>query len=137
MSKETKLQEKSKRVKRKRLEQVGPLFVDDQYKRAGFVRRFVNNTPGAIKRAEKLGYTVVQEDMQVGDSTVSNTKPLDSAVSVVVDKKTGQKAYLMEIPREEWEEIQAEKAEMDRFQEAGLADTGIETQYGAITKGKD
>ncbi len=85
-------------------------------KRPGYVRRFVNTTPGRVQMFEDAGYQMVTDQtydpenpgvVKIGDRT-SGATPMGSAV--VEDVGGGQQAVLMEI-REDWyNEDQAKKA---------------------------
>lgn len=68
-------------------------------KRNGYVRRFVNDEPGRVKMYEEAGYTVVKEDIEVGNTTIGKETQPGSAVKLSVggDKN----AVLMEI-KEDW-----------------------------------
>ena len=98
-------------------------------KRQGYVRRWINDTEGRLQMAEQGGYEfAIDESIQIGDADIDNVnRDLGARVSRVVDKTTGQKAYLMEIKEEFYKEDQAAKAakldETDRLIRKGkLAD---------------
>jgi hypothetical protein len=80
--------------------------------RPGYVRRWINDYDGRLQNAQDGGYQFVQNDAvaQIGDQDVDNeNRDLGARVSRVVDKTTGQRAYLMEIKAEFYEEDQAAK----------------------------
>lgn len=79
--------------------------------RPGYKRRWVNDTEGRLAYAEQGGYEFVSDSkLQIGSPDVDNeNRDLGARVSRVVDKSTGQKAYLMEIKEEFYEEDQAAK----------------------------
>jgi hypothetical protein len=80
--------------------------------RPGYVRRWINDYDGRLQNAQDGGYEFVMNDTvkQIGDADVDNeNRDLGSRVSRVVDKTTGQRAYLMEIKAEFYEEDQAAK----------------------------
>lgn len=79
--------------------------------RAGYVRRWINDTEGRLANAESGGYEfVADEKLQVGQQDIDNVnRDLGARTSRVVDKTTGQKAYLMEIKEEFYKEDQATK----------------------------
>lgn len=132
MKSEKQLKEKSTRIRRNRVATAGPLFIDEKYNRPGFVRRIVNDTPGKLDRAKRLGYTVVQDtELQIGDSPANTS---GTAVTVQVGRSKPMTGVLMEIPVDMWEENQAEKEEINKENEAELDQLGIETQHGAITR---
>lgn len=81
--------------------------------RPGFVRRWVNDTEGRLQMAQDGGYQFVENDSvkQIGDADVDNVnRDLGARVSRVVDKTTGQRAYLMEIEEEFYKEDQRAKS---------------------------
>lgn len=98
--------------------------------RKGFVRRWVNDTEGRLQMAEQGGYQfATDQSLQIGDPDVDNqNRDLGARISRVVDKTTGQKAYLMEIKEEFYREDQRAKAtkvaETDRLIKTGKLDDG-------------
>jgi hypothetical protein len=80
--------------------------------RPGYVRRWINDKEGRLQLAQEVDYQFVTDyKMQVGDVDISNgNSDLGSRVSRVVDQTTGQRAYLMEIREELYQEDQAAKA---------------------------
>lgn len=100
--------------------------------RAGYVRRWINDTEGRLMNAEQGGYQyATDQSLQIGAADIDNTnRDLGARVSRVVDKSTGQKAYLMEIKEEFYKEDQAIKAqavaEKDRLIKNGKLDDGEE-----------
>jgi hypothetical protein len=72
-------------------------------KRTGFVRRFVNDKGDRIQRFKDAGYSIVEEDIQVGDEKIGKPNQLGSSVSSQGD---GQRKVLMEIPEEFYNEDQ-------------------------------
>lgn len=79
--------------------------------RQGYVRRWVNDTEGRLLQAQQGGYEYAQDQsLQIGSPDVDNeNRDLGARISRVVDKSTGQKAYLMEIKEEFYKEDQAAK----------------------------
>ena len=80
-------------------------------KREGYVRRFVNDEPGRIQDFEAAGYTVVKEDIQVGDPRIG--KETEPGSTVKLSAGGGQKTVLMEIPEKYYREDQ--KLKQDRI----------------------
>ena len=80
--------------------------------RQGFVRRWVNDTEGRMLQAEQGGYQyATDQSLQIGTVDIDNeNRDLGARISRVVDKSTGQKAYLMEIKEEFYKEDQEAKA---------------------------
>lgn len=103
--------------------------------RPGYQRRWVNDTEGRIANAKLGGYQFVEDsDMQVGSADIDNgNRDLGARVSRVVDKTTGQKAYLMEIKEEFYQEDQKAKVrkveEVDRRIKKGKLDDQLEGSY--------
>jgi hypothetical protein len=100
--------------------------------RHGYVRRWVNDSEGRLANAEDGGYQYATDTkQQIGDSDIDNeNRDLGTRVSRVVDKTTGQKAYLMEIKEEFYKEDQAAKAaaiaEKQRLIKTGKLDDDVE-----------
>jgi hypothetical protein len=104
--------------------------------RPGFVRRFVNDTPGNIKRRLDQGYEIVQDDVQIGDTGSLTDKGMGSVPQKVVDKTTAMKAVLMEIPEDWYNEDQAEKAKVLKEREDQIKrQPQQEGQYGKVELG--
>lgn len=88
--------------------------------RPGYQRRWINDAEGRIANAEAGGYQFAQDpSLQIGQADIDNeNRDLGARVSRVVDKTTGQKAYLMEIKEDFYKEDQAAKVakveEVDR-----------------------
>jgi hypothetical protein len=95
--------------------------------RAGYVRRWVNDSEGRLQQAEQGGYQFVEDQkLQIGDPDIDNTnRDLGARVSRVVDKSTGKKAYLMEIKAEFYEEDQ-------RIKKASLDETDAAIRKGTL-----
>lgn len=86
-------------------------------KRPGYVRRWVNNKPGRIQMFQQAGYKVVTDQeydpanpgmVRVGDQFTD--KPAIMGSSVVEEVGGGNKAVLMEIRKDWYDEDQAAKA---------------------------
>lgn len=80
--------------------------------RPGYIRRWVNDLEGRLQHALQGGYQYVEDQsLQIGSQDIDNVnRDLGVRVSRVVDRTTGQKAYLMEIKQEFYDEDQREKA---------------------------
>ena len=76
--------------------------------REGYVRRWVNDTPGRIKMFEEAGYEPVRDATKVGDDRAGEASNVGSSVTRK-DVGAGQDAVLMEIPIEYYKEDQAAK----------------------------
>lgn len=103
--------------------------------RSGYVRRWINDAEGRLANAESGGYQfVTDEKMQIGQQDIDNeNRDLGARTSRVVDKTTGQKAYLMEIKAEFYEEDQAIKVrkveEVDQRIKKGKLREDVEESY--------
>ena len=90
-------------------------------KRDGFVRRFVNDKGDRVQRFKDAGYSIVEDNIQVGDPKIGRPEQLGSNVSVPLSGGN-QRAVLMEIPEEHYKEdyaaaqnkITAQENEMKR-----------------------
>jgi len=76
-------------------------------KKEGFVRRFVNDDADRVKQFEAAGYKVVRENIVVGDPRTGKGGKVGTVVSPSVG--AGQKAVLMEIPQQYYDEDQKAK----------------------------
>ncbi len=100
--------------------------------RPGYVRRWINDTEGRLMNAEQGGYQYATDKLDtVGAPDIDNVnRDLGARTSRVVDKTTGQKAYLMEIKEEFYAEDQEAKAakvaEKDRLIRTGKLDDDVE-----------
>ena len=112
--KETKLKDKSTRIKRNRLQKKGRMYIDPTNLEAGFHYRVVNDEPGEVARRKLQGYEVVQsKDTEFGEG-VTKSANLGSVVSVTVDKTLGTKGILMRMPNEDYQECLDELNEMNK-----------------------
>ena len=71
-------------------------------KKSGFVRRFVNDKGDRVQRFKEAGYSIVEENIQVGDPKIGKASQLGGSVDVQVG--SGQRAILMEIPEKYYNE---------------------------------
>lgn len=124
-------------VKKRRLEALelqGPLYVSPEHKKAGFHYQFVDaTTPGTVDRYERLGFTVVKRDINVGDGKPNDSSRFGSAVTV--QSRDSILLVLMEIPLDIFEEIEEERREMNaKIMDDLKTIPGIDArhQYGEI-----
>ena len=68
-------------------------------KRAGYVRRFVNDDKDRIQQFEDAGYNIVRDNVQVGDPKAGKETQIGSATDKAVG--AGMRTVLMEI-KEGW-----------------------------------
>lgn len=73
----------------------------------GFVRRFVNDIKDRIQVFKEAGYSIVEDDITVGDPKIGRASQLGSGVSSQVGG--GMRSVLMEIPEEYYNEDFKEK----------------------------
>lgn len=122
-----------KRPARERLQQ---LKVLGGLTRPGYVRRWVADKPTSsqfgtnIKDKECLGYTVVTNE------EIHSDREYASIMGSVVEKKEsdGARMVLMEISCEDYDELQAAKAEMRQNNTKALEGTGFYNGNLKITK---
>lgn len=143
IQKETKLAEKTKRVKKKRLEKGGPLYIDPTLLKEGFRYRVVNDSPGEVRRRLRMGYEIVEDrEMKVGDQNANTSSRLGNAVTLDVGVSKELKGVLMRIPEEDYQEILDELHDLTLDTEAAmfdeptkdLTDKERNTLYGGIRK---
>lgn len=71
-------------------------------KKAGFVRRFVNDKGDRIENFKDAGWAAVSKETQIGDPKVGRARPMGSSANP--DVGSGMRAVLMEIPEELYNE---------------------------------
>jgi len=102
-------------------------------KRAGYMRRFVNDEPGRIKQYEEAGYVIVKEDIPVGDPKIGKELQPGSPVNVPVG--AGTNAVLMEI-KEDWhnedQKTKQDKILMSENDMKRKLNTRTEGVYGGV-----
>lgn len=103
----------------------------------GFEYRVVNDDGDRVSQFEDMGYEVVKDSsIKVGDRRIANPTKEGSPVQISVGG--GQKAYLMRIRKDWYEEAQEDKAkQVDEMEKGMLKDTKNSADYGNITIGKD
>jgi hypothetical protein len=120
-TKETKLAEKTTRVKRKRLDRAGPLYIDPTHLADGFHYRIVNDSPGEIARRKNMGYEIVQDStLDVGDNHAAKTSRLGSTVTIETGRSSQSTSVLMRISDDEYQEILEELADAANEKEASM-----------------
>lgn len=102
-----------------------------------FEYRVVNDDGDRVSQFEDMGYEVVKDSsIKVGDRRIANPTKEGSPVQISVGG--GQKAYLMRIRKDWYEEAQEDKAkQVDEMEKGMLKDTKNSADYGNITIGKD
>jgi len=106
-------------------------------KEPGFEYRIVNDDGDRVSQFEDMGYEVVKDSsIKVGDRRIANPTKEGSPIQISVGG--GQKAYLMRIRKDWYDEAQADKAkQVDEMEKGMLKDTKNSADYGSITLGKD
>lgn len=121
---------KSPRGRTKRVAQIarGPLSV--RGKENGFHYRIVNDIDDRIVEFQEAGYEVVKDtDVSIGDKRVDKSSNLGGAKHFAVGG--GQKAVLMRIRQDWYDEDQAEKANQIAQQELAIKKDALGgTDYG-------
>lgn len=101
--------------------------------RPGYVRRLVNDTDDRIERFQKAGWTPVEGE-SIGDPHAADPSSLGSASIKSVG--AGMKAVLMEIPKEYYDQDQADKGKkVDALEEAMEQDIKSKLGGSAIGEG--
>jgi hypothetical protein len=97
-----------------------------------YVYRFVNDVGDRIQRLWSEGYEFVDKaGKAVGDTTVESARGTDSLLKKGVGR--GVTAYLMKIPRDLYNEYQAEKEHLNAAVDEQLKRSGREAgSYGSI-----
>lgn len=87
-------------------------------KEPGYVYRIVNDVGQRIETFKEGGYELVQaKDVKVGDRRVNNASAEGSMAQVSVG--SGQKAFVMRIPKEWYDEDQlAKNAQIDKLEQS-------------------
>ncbi len=96
-----------------------------------FQYRWVNNEPGRVYEMTEMGYELVQDPMKIGDGAEVSANQLGSAVQRQVGQ--GTLAYLMRIPRDLYDRMQAAKLADIRAIEEALQGPATEGQYGNVS----
>jgi hypothetical protein len=93
--------------------------------------RYINDSPGRVEQARAGGYEFV-DDQKTGDTGETNTG-LGSRTAVRAGTNadgSGMNAYLMRIPREFYEEDQAEKEKVNQKVDDAINGGAIEGEPG-------
>lgn len=97
-----------------------------------FVYRIVNNTADRVEMFKEAGYEIEKAaNVQIGDKRVDRTTPEGSLAEVSVGK--GDKAFLMKIPKEFYQEDQDAKLAKIRQLENSMKNPSGDGQYGKVT----
>jgi len=115
------------------------LTVEGKVDRVNFVQRWVNDVDDRIPRFKAAGYEFVNNDgISVGDDTVDYRSTTDTSI-VRKGVGGGKVAYLMQIPREWYEEDQAKKqARVDEIEDAMVQSVNADQSYGKVgIEGRD
>lgn len=117
-------------AKPKRIPVAGKNVLTVVGKDPNFIYRFVNDEGDRVQKFLDAGYEIVESDsVSVGDKRVGNASAEGTKAQVSVGK--GQKAFLMRISKEWYEEDQkAKQAYLDKLEQS-LKQAG---DYGTITR---
>ena len=106
----------------------------------GYMYRWVNDTPGKIKRYQAVGWDLVEDvekSMQVGEGAETTNSDLGTAISLyagVGKDNRAYRAYLMRIEEELYQEGEALKQEeLDKVDRALSSDGTLQSVEGAYT----
>jgi len=104
----------------------------------GMVPRFINDQDGRIERALAGGYQFVKDEhaLSLGQGALhKGNSDLGSRVSKVVSRgEPVIRAYLMEIPKEFYDEDQSAKEAVNRRVDEALGRGTVENEYGEGVK---
>lgn len=108
-----------------------------QGKDPNFEYRIVNDDGDRISQFEDMGYEVVKDSgIKVGDRRIANPTKEGSPIQISVGG--GQKAYVMRIRKDWYEEAQKEKdSHVDEIEKGMVRDTKGSADYGKITVGQE
>jgi hypothetical protein len=106
--------EEKKKLRRAAIENMGPLYLDEKFKKPGYRQRLVNVEPGNIQKRELEGYRPISGRFgQVGNGAVDTSHSVSSLLEVEVGRRASATAIWMEISEEDaliLDEIRDEKA---------------------------
>ena len=107
-------------------------------KEPGYVYRVVNMTGDRVNQFLDAGYELVDsKDVRVGDRRVDAATPEGSQAQVVVNKGDGQKAVVMRIKQEWYDEDQKLKAEeVKKLEQSITQNLAGKADYGQVKIGQ-
>lgn len=107
-------------------------------KEPGYVYRVVNMTGDRVNQFLDAGYELVDsKDVRVGDRRVDAATPEGSQAQVVVNKLDGQKAVVMRIKQEWYDEDQKLKAEeVKKLEQSITQNLAGKADYGQVKIGQ-
>lgn len=101
------------KVRQANLNYQGRLYIDDKYKKSDKITRIDNDDPATRRYLESLGYTVVQEEVQVGSGSLSEPSSMGSEVHVEQGIRFSQPGILYEIDKDLYEARKEVECEMN------------------------
>lgn len=105
-------------------------------KEDGYVYRVVNDTEDRIQQFVELGYEIVKDkDVTVGDKRVDKATSEGSLKQLSVGG--GQKAFVMRIPKDWYDEDQATKQAYVDSSEAATKEKALNGTYGKLEINRD
>lgn len=108
-------------------------------KEPGYVYRVVNMTGDRVNQFLDAGYELVDaKDVRVGDRRVDSATPEGSQAQVVVNKLDGQRAVVMRIKQEWYDEDQKLKQEeVAKLEKSITQNLAGKADYGQVKVGRD
>lgn len=129
MTKETISKAPERRVRRTPIGRRNVLTVEG--KDPNFVYRIVNDTGDRVNEFKAAGYELVAKDsIRVGDKRIGVPGAVGSDAGVHVGQ--GMNAYVMRIPKEFYEEDQAEKQAHVNATEEATREKALDGTYGKL-----
>jgi hypothetical protein len=129
--------EKKKKLRRAAIQNMGPLHLDQIYKKPGFRQRLVNVEPGNIAKRELEGYRPIKmQDAAYGNGTVDTAHGTGGVLEVEVGRRHSQKAVWMEIAEEDAQILDEIRDDLAKEQ-AGMiykSDIPENARIGKVTK---
>jgi hypothetical protein len=100
-------------------------------KEDGYEYRWVNDQGWRVDRFKEAGYEVVSHDVMVGDRKATASSAQGSTTVVPINKQ-GEKAVLMRIKKEWYDEDQANKQKSVDESEAAMKRELLQDRYGKV-----
>jgi len=95
--------------------------------------RIVNDTPGRISMFKQSGWELVSnEEVDTGNYRAEEASELGSLAYYIVDGGTGQKAYVMKIRKEWYDEFMQEHEQEVLATEESLRPNSNDGEYGSV-----
>lgn len=110
-----------------------------QGKDDNFVYRFVNDTGDRVQMFKEAGWEpVLASDVRIGDRRVDSATPEGSIAQASISRQTHEKAIVMRIPKDWYEEDQrAKQARVDELERSTKQQALSTNDYGKLDIGKE